>query len=232
MPPLFPTHKLLFCRAHSFLREPFLPPRRRIPSYDNFTLSPLPQPIKEIPVNGTTIRLGAILFLTLATWSSARSQDLTSDAARDMLNKLGSDTAASDFTLTQDQARDLKALSPALLAPLAIQTTAPCLPNPGDKRVQNHQFVTCQGIFPNGVSTQNPGVYLKVGRTFHWHIVEMAGIVDPTEDHSQRIVAYTWEYDFSDLPAEVQTVLKQGSRHEGRSLFQLDGGTWKWLRYQ
>jgi hypothetical protein len=30
----------------------------------------------------------------------------------------------------------------------------------------------------------------------------------------------------------VQTVLKQGSRHEGRSLFQLDGGTWKWLRYQ
>lgn len=183
-------------------------------------------------MNGTTIRLGAILFLTLAACSSAHSQDLTSDAAKEMLNKLGSDTAATDFTLTQDQARQLTALSQNLLAPLQIVATRPCLPNPGDKRVQSHQFTACQGIFPLAINAQNPGVYLKVGRPFHWHIVEIAGIVDPTEDHSQRLVAYTWEYDFSDLPAEVQAVLKQGSRHEGHSLFQLDGTSWKWLAYQ
>lgn len=183
-------------------------------------------------MSGTTIRLWAILILGLTSCTLAHSQDLTSDAAKDMLNKIGAATAASEFTLTQDQARDLKALSPTLLATLAIQNTQPCLPNPGDKRVQSHQFVACQGIFPVGISAQNPGVYLKVGRTFHWHVVEISDISDPTWDHTQRLVGYTWEYDFSDLPAEVQNVLKQGSRHEGRSLFQLDGAQWKWLRYQ
>ena len=183
-------------------------------------------------MNGTTIRLWAILILTLTASTLAHSQDLAPDAAKDMLNQIGASTSATEFTLTQDQARALQALSPALLAPLAIQTTSPCLPNPFDKRVQKHQFVACQGIFPAGITADNPGVYLKVGRTFHWHVVELSSIVDPTEDHSQRVASYTWEYDFSDLPPEVQNVLKQGSRHEGRSLFQLDGGTWKWLRYQ
>ena len=183
-------------------------------------------------MNGTTIRLWAILILAPAACNWAQGQDLTSDAAKDMLNQQGAGTAASEFTLTQDQARQLTALSQTLLAPLAIQATQPCLPNPGDKRVQSHQFAACQGIFPAGITAQNPGVYLKVGRTFHWHIVEISSIVDPTEDHSQRVVAYTWEYDFSGLPAEVQNVLKQGSRHEGRSLFELDGSTWKWKSYQ
>lgn len=183
-------------------------------------------------MNGTTIRLWAILILTLTASTLAHSQELTPDAAKDMINQIGAGTSATEFTLTQDQARALQALSPALLAPLAIQTTSPCLPNPFDKRVQKHQFVACQGIFPAGITADNPGVYLKVGRAFHWHIVELSGVVDPTEDHSQRVASYTWEYDFSDLPPEVQNVLKQGSRHEGRSLFQLDGGTWKWLRYQ
>lgn len=183
-------------------------------------------------MNGTTIRLWVILILGLTGSALAHSQELSSDAAKNMLNQLGAATTASEFTLTQDQARQLAALSQTLLATLQIVTTQPCLPNPGDKRVQSHQFAACQGIFPAGISAQNPGVYLKVGRTFHWHIVEMNGIIDPTEDHSQRTVAYTWEYDFSDLPAEVQTVLKEGSRHEGRSLFQLDGSGWKWLRYQ
>ncbi len=183
-------------------------------------------------MNGTTIRLWAILILAFSVSALALAQELTNDAAKQMLDQLGAATAASEFTLTQDQARNLKALSENLLAPLDIQATQPCLPDPGDKRVRSHQFAACQGIFPAGISEQNPGVYLKVGRTFHWHIVEITGIVDPTADHSQRLVAYTWEYDFSDLPAEVKTVLTNGSRHVGHSLFQLDSGQWKWLRYQ
>jgi hypothetical protein len=183
-------------------------------------------------VNGTTIRLWAVLILGIAGCALALGQDLTNDAAKDMLNQIGTGTSASDFTLTQDQAHQLTALSPALLASLQIQETKPCIPNPGDKRVLNHQFAACQGIFPTGISAQNPGVYLRVGRVFHWHIVELSSIVDPSDDHTQRLAAYTWEYDFSDLPPEVKTVLSQGSRHEGHSLFQLDGGTWKWLRYQ
>jgi hypothetical protein len=181
---------------------------------------------------GTTIRLWALFLLVYAGCALARAQDLTSDAAKAMLDQQGAATEASDFTLTQDQARALAALSPDLLASLQIQVNQPCLPNPGDKRVQHHQFAACQGIFPAGISGENPGVYLKVGRAFHWHIVEISGIVDPTEDHSQRLAAYTWEYDFSGLPPEVQKVLSQGSRHEGHSVFQLDGGTWKWLHYQ
>jgi hypothetical protein len=183
-------------------------------------------------VNGTTIRLGVVFLLGLAFCMCAPGQELTNDAAKGMLNQQGGATDATEFTLTQDQAHQLTALSPDLLASLQIQTTKPCLPNPGDKRVLNHQFVACQGIFPAGISAESPGVYLKVGRIFHWHIVEISGIVDPSEDHTQRLASYTWEYDFSALPPEVKAILSQNLRHEGHSLFQLEGGTWKWLSYQ
>ncbi|HVT98453.1 MAG TPA: hypothetical protein VHE33_13200 [Acidobacteriaceae bacterium] len=183
-------------------------------------------------MDGIRIFRWALGLLVLTGAALASGQELTPDAAKAMLDQQGAATNASDFTLSQEQAHALTALSPDLLASLQIETNQPCLPNPGDKRVLRHQFAACQGIFPAGISDQNPGVYLKVGRAFHWHIVEISGIVDPTEDHTQRLVGYTWEYDFSGLPAEVQKVLSQGSRHEGHSLFQLDGGTWKWLRYQ
>jgi hypothetical protein len=182
-------------------------------------------------MHGSTIRSWAP-FLLLLSFSILHAQDLTPDAAKAMLDQQGAATNANEFTLTQDQAHALAALGPDLIAQLQIQANQPCLPNPGDKRVQHHQFVACQGIFPAGISAENPGVYLKVGRTFHWHIVEVSSIVDPTEDHSQRLVGYTWEYDFSGLPAEVQKILNQGTRHEGHSVFQLDSGSWKWLHYQ
>jgi hypothetical protein len=183
-------------------------------------------------MNGTTIRFWAFLILSFIGCALAHGQDLTPDAAKALLDQQGAATNVSEFTLTQDQAHALTALSPDLLASLQIQANQPCLPNSADKRVRSHQFAACQGIFPAGISDQNPGVYLKVGRVFHWHIVEISGIVDPTADHSQRLVGYTWQYDFSGLPAEVQKVLSQGARHEGHSLFQVDGGAWKWLRYQ
>lgn len=183
-------------------------------------------------MNGTSIRCCVFLFLSLLGSALAHSQDLTTDAAKAMLDKIGASTDATEFTLTQDQAHALTALPQDQLAPLQIQANQPCLPNPNDKRVLHHDFAACKGIFPAGISAQNPGVYLKVGRVFHWHIVEVSGIVDPTEDHSQRLVGYTWEYDFSGLPTDVQKVLSQGSRHEGHSVFQLDGGAWKWLAYQ
>jgi hypothetical protein len=183
-------------------------------------------------MSGITIGLRTFFILTLAVAAPAHGQELTQEAAKAMLDQQGAATSASEFTLTQDQAHALVALSPELLASLQIQANQPCLPNASDKRVQHHQFAVCQGIFPAGISGENPGVYLKVGRVFHWHIVEISGIVDPTEDHSQRLVGYTWEYDFSGVPADVQKVLSQGSRHEGHSLFQLEGGTWKWMAYQ
>jgi len=183
-------------------------------------------------MSGASIRFWGLFLLSLALGAMAQGQELTTEAAKALLDQLGAATNASDFTLTQDQAHALTALSADVLASLQIQANQPCLPNPGDKRVLSHKFAACQGIFPAGISAENPGVYLKVGRTFHWHIVEISGIVDPTEDHSQRLVGYTWEYDFSGLPADVQKVLSQGSRHEGHSIFQIDGGTWKWLHYQ
>jgi hypothetical protein len=183
-------------------------------------------------MHGTAVRLWALLVLILAGTAFGFGQDLTPDAAKALLDQQGAATNASEFTLTHDQAQALTALSADLLAPLQIQANQPCLPNPGDKRVASHQFVACQGIFPAGISSQNPGVYIKVGHIFHWHIVEISSIVDPTEDHSQRLVGYTWEYDFSGLPPEVQKILIQGSRHEGHSLFQTESGTWKWVRYQ
>lgn len=172
------------------------------------------------------------LFLSAVLTYRAFGQQLTEHDVRAMLDKLGEASAASDFTLTQAQASQLSALSKDLLASLQIQTDSPCVLNPGDSRVRSHQFVVCKGLFPPGMSSRDTGHYYRFGHAFPWHVVVITIPADSGDNPNERLVQYTWEYDFSSLPAEVQQILKGSGPRPGMSLFRFDGGSWQWVGYR
>jgi hypothetical protein len=168
------------------------------------------------------------LFLSLNTVA----QRLDRANAKDMLDKLGHASATAEFVLTPDQDQRLHTLSKGLLDALAIQSESPCLLNGRDPRVHSHQFVVCNGLFPPGLNPQQPAVDLKLGKTYSWHVLSISFPDDASDNPQEQEVQYTWEYDFSALPPQVQEILKPGTPRPGRSLFRLDGGSWHWVAYQ
>ena len=168
------------------------------------------------------------LFLSLP----ALAQQLTQGDAKAMLDKLGQASAASEFTITTDQEQQLNALPPDVHNALLIVSTSPCVLNPGDPRVKSHQFVVCQGILPTGFGPTQTAFDVKFSRSFPWHIVTVNLSADDTGDPQKKLVEYLWEYDFTGLPDKAQEILKGRAPHPGRSLFQFDGGAWKWAAYQ
>jgi hypothetical protein len=175
-----------------------------------------------------------ILFLLLiaALPHRACAQQLTEHDVRTTLDKLGQASAADDFTLTQAQADQLNALSPDLRAALQIQTDSPCVLNSRDPRVLHHQLVACKGLFPPGLGPQQPAHYYKFGHAFPWHVAVINLPTDPGDDPNEKLVQYTWEYDFSTLPAPVQQILKGPGPRPGMSLFRLQNGAWEWVAYR
>ena len=172
------------------------------------------------------------LLLSLFLSLPALAQQLTQDDAKSMLDKLGLASAASEFTLTSDQEQQLNSLPPDVRSALPIVSTSPCVLNPGDPRVKSHQFVVCQGILPIGFGPTQSAFDVKFSRSFPWHIVTVNLSADDTGDPQKKLVEYLWEYDFTGLPPKAQDILKGRAPHPGRSLFQLDGGAWKWVAYQ
>lgn len=174
----------------------------------------------------------AAILLSLFLSLPALSQELTAADAKAMLDKLGQAAAAQEFTITSDQEQQLNALPPEVRNGLLIVSTNPCVLNPGDSRVKSHQFVVCRGILPVGFGPTQSAFDLKFSRSFPWHIVTANLSADDTGDPQKKIVEYLWEYDFTGLPDKAQEILKGSAPHPGRSLFQLDGSTWKWAAYQ
>jgi|HubBroStandDraft_5_1064220.scaffolds.fasta_scaffold22955_3 hypothetical protein len=168
------------------------------------------------------------LFLSLNTFA----QQLDRANAKEMLDKLGHASATAEFVLTPDQDQRLRALSKDLQDTLAIQSENPCLLNGRDPRVHSHDFVVCNGLFPPGLNPQQPAVDLKLGKTFPWHVLSISFPDEPSDNPQEQEVQYTWEYDFSGLPPQVQEILKPGTPRPGRSLFRLDAGSWHWVAYQ
>lgn len=175
-----------------------------------------------------------ILFLLLGPLFSHRllAQQLTEHDVRTMLDKLGQGSATDEFTITDAQAQALNALSSDQRSAAQIQALTPCVLNPGDPRVTSHQFVVCKGLFPPGMGPRQSAYYLKLGHPFPWHVLVITIPTDPGDDPSQKLVQYTWEYNFAGLPEPVQEILKGASPRPGMSLFRLDGGTWQWVAYR
>jgi hypothetical protein len=179
-----------------------------------------------------TICISFLILMSVVLSCPAFAQQLTEHDVRTMLDKLGQASATDDFTLTQAQADQLNALSKDLRDSLQIQTDSPCVLNPRDPRVLHHQFIACKGLFPPGMSPQETAHYFKFGHPFPWHVVVIDIPTDPGDDPNEKLVQYTWEYDFSGLPAPVQQILKGSGPRPGMSLFRLDNGTWQWVAYR
>lgn len=174
----------------------------------------------------------SFLLLGLVLSHRAFSQQLTEHDVRTILDKLGQASATDDFTFTQAQADQLNALSKDLRDTLQIQTDSPCVLNPRDPRVLHQQVVACKGLFPPGTPPQQAAHYYKFGRAFPWHVVVITIPSDPGDNPSETLVQYTWEYDFSSLPPQVQQVLNQQGPRPGMSLFRLENGAWQWVAYR
>jgi hypothetical protein len=173
-----------------------------------------------------------VIFVGLFISLDACAQQLDRANAKDMLDKLGHTSATAEFVLTPDQDQRLHTLSKDLLDTLSIQSESPCLLNGRDPRVHSHEFVVCNGLFPPGLNPQQPAVDLKLGKTFPWHTLSISFPDDASDNPQEQEVTYTWEYDFSGLPAQVQEILRPGTPRPGRSLFRLDGTSWHWVAYQ
>jgi len=172
------------------------------------------------------------LLLSLFLSLPALAQQLTQADAKAMLDKLGQASAAAEFTITNEQEQQINSLPADIRGGLPIVSTSPCVMNPGDSRVRSHQFVVCQGILPIGFGPTQTAFDIKFSRSFPWHIVTLDLNADPSDDPQKKLVQYLWEYDFTGLPQKAQDILKGQAPHPGRSLFQLDGGAWKWVAYQ
>lgn len=175
-----------------------------------------------------------IPFLLLGLFISHRvfGQDLTEHDVRTMLDKLGQGSATSDFTLTDAQQQQLNSLSPDQRNALDIQESSRCVLNPRDPRIGSHQFVVCKGLFPPGMNGQQPAWYVKLGHPYPWHVVVINLPSDPGADPNEKLVQYTWEYDFSGLPDAVQQILKGAAPRPGMSVFRLQNGAWQWVAYR
>jgi hypothetical protein len=149
-----------------------------------------------------------------------------------MLDKLGQGSASAEFTITAEQEQQLEGLPPDVRSTVPILSTNPCVLNPGDPRVKSHKFIVCQGILPVGFGPSQTAFDVKFSRSFPWHTVTVNLSADDTGDPQKKLVEYLWEYDFAGLPPKAQDILKGVAPHPGRSLFQLDGGAWKWAAYQ
>jgi len=172
------------------------------------------------------------LFLGLLFSHSLFAQQLTEHDVRSMLDKLGQASSTDQFTVTDAQAQALNNLSSDQRAAAQIQTLSPCVLNPGDPRVASGQFVVCKGLFPPGMGPTQSAYYLKMAHPFPWHVVVINIPEDPGDNPNEKLVQYTWEYDFTGLPQPVQQILKGAAPRPGMSLFRLDGGAWQWVAYR
>ena len=189
--------------------------------------------------------LGFLLALLLSGQASAQdpgqapaqaqqpaAQQLDRNAAKDMLNKLGSASSTSEFVLTPDQDQRLHTLPKDLLDALQIQSDNPCLLIAHDPRVRSHQFVVCNGLFPPGFDAHQPAFDLKLGKPFPWHVLTISFPDAAPDNPDEQIIQYTWEYDFSSVPPQLQQVLSPATPRSGRSLFRLEAGEWHWVAYR
>lgn len=161
----------------------------------------------------------------------AFAQQLTEHEVRAMLNKLGQSSATDTFTITDAQDQQLSALSADERSSF-VQEDSPCVLDANDRRVASHQFVVCKGLFPAGMGATQTAHLIRLKHPFPWHVLVITLPSDPGDKPGEKVVQYTWEYDFSALPAQVQKILRGAGPRPGGSLFRLESGSWQWVAYR
>ena len=177
----------------------------------------------------TILSLSTVTILLLL--SCGARQNLTPSSAKAILDKIAAQTTTSQIVLNLNQARRVQSLGPTANGSLDVATAKPCLPDASDARVRIGQYLFCQGTIPPEVTWQQPGVLIHLKRPIAWTLIEVTGITDAPNTTNEKIVEYTWQYDLSPFPKEVQDALTYPPR-PGKSLLRLYDNGWRFVAYQ
>lgn len=114
---------------------------------------------------------------------------------------------------------------------LDLSTSKQCVPGDTDIRVQMGQYVLCVAVVnPNEVTWQEPGYLVTLQKPIKWSIVEITGISESQNENVEKTVEYTWQYDFSAYPTDIQDAIR-APVSTGKALFHLYDDGWRFVRY-
>jgi len=151
-------------------------------------------------------------------------KSLSRNFAKGILDREAAKEAITELTIPQDR---LSFLQHGGTPDIKIMRA--CIPDPADIRLAMNQFSLCKGSIPPGVTWRQPGVAVTLTKSVHWSVHEVTGISDG-DNPNQKIVEYSWEFDFSQLSKQEQDGLTLPLQ-TGKSLLQLYDDGWRWVKY-
>jgi hypothetical protein len=178
----------------------------------------------------------ALLFpaiLALVLVSCGPNQHLTRSEAKKIMDAVAAKSEVTQITLipgaavSPEQEQRLKAQAATIVS--LVKGARPCLPDPSDVRIATGQFAFCEGVSP-GVTWQRPGLLVTLNKPTTWSLVEVTGIADG-QNANEKVVEYTWEYNFSQFPGKIPEVFKQAPR-PGKALLRLYDDGWRFVKFQ
>ncbi|WP_348262865.1 hypothetical protein P8935_24120 [Telmatobacter sp. DSM 110680] len=181
-----------------------------------------------------SVCLGVIAVLAMT--SSCRSQKLTRDGAKDILDKVGISNQFHQIVLGPDEASKFLHIDPSTAQKLAtlmdFNHFKSCLPDSSDIRLASGQYVLCIGYIPAGVDAQHPGVMLPLTKPVGWRIVEITGISADSNASNDKVAEYTWKYDLSDYPHDAESIFNPMPPAQGKALLRLYDDGWRFVEFR
>jgi hypothetical protein len=161
---------------------------------------------------------------------SCNTSELTRPKAKRILEKVAADSSITQISLSSDQAlRLLKTKdSLAFFAKFSTGRARPCLPDGSDVRIMAGDFALCPSPLPE-ITWQHPGWMIALRRPIKWTIFEITGITDG-QNLNEKVVEYTWQYDYSPFPKEGADVLKVPIR-KGKAVIRLYDDGWRFVNF-
>ena len=161
---------------------------------------------------------------------SCHAAELTRAGAKTIIEKNGVEPF-TEFSISSQQGQKLFQIpnsGPLLDKVFVSEKSKPCLPDKSDMRLASRQFALCsqESVTPD-ITWQNPGLLLSLKTPIKWVVIEITGIAD-TEKPSEKMVEYTWQFDFSSFPKEMADVLKLPVR-AGKALFRRYDDGWRFV---
>ena len=189
---------------------------------------------KGKPMRRISLCLG--LIAVLAMTSSCRSQKLTRDSAKDILNKVGLSDQFHQFVIGSNEASQFVKIDPGTAQKLAtlmdFNQFKSCLPDRADIRLVSGKYVLCPGYIPPGIDAQHPGLLVPLFKPVGWRIIEITGISDDSNNQSNKVVEFTWKYDLSEYPQGAERIFNLTPPAQRKALLRLYDDGWRFVEFR
>jgi hypothetical protein len=176
------------------------------------------------------IALHAGLLCLLAT--GCHASELTRAEAKNLLDKATAGLPISQITASLDQFQKLSAIKDAkaiFSTVFVLEKSRACLPDASDARLATGEFVVCPNPGPE-ITWQRPGLMLSLKAPTKVVVIGITGIADG-QSQSERLVEYTWQFDLSSFPKEIEDILKLPTR-TGKALFRRYDDGWRVVEFK